>query len=402
MNKKYKILSLDGGGSWALIQILSLKERYKDKTGHQILKEYDMVVANSGGSIVLAALACNWTLDETVELFDKEELRKKIFYPNPFSKRYFPTGITKWFGFGPKYSTTKKYEAFNEIFKVIKSRNMDELPEYIGKSKLKIIVATFDSLNNKAKFFRSYSYPGKTYDKINLIKAVHASSNAPVNYFDFPAKFKAKGTEQFYYLWDGALGGFNNPLTAAMVEAFYAGVPKESIQVVSLGTGNKLMSQHDKEYFYKLYRNVLEHRKSKPFLGLKFFGKTVMNLAKTILYEPPDWANYVSYIMRFSDNLQNPEENIKQFIRLSPMIHVQPGFHDDNEKIKEFIYKLYAMDMDLSKQKDIEAVKQCFTEWKNGNILNQPVKGSISRDNKLDYSVGHKFFRDAFEDWKKI
>lgn len=40
----YKILSLDGGGSWALLQLLTLNERYPGWSGHQVLKQYDLVL----------------------------------------------------------------------------------------------------------------------------------------------------------------------------------------------------------------------------------------------------------------------------------------------------------------------------------------------------------------------
>jgi patatin-like phospholipase/acyl hydrolase len=54
---KYRILSLDGGGSWALIEVMALIEMYTaTTTGHQVLNDFDLAVANSGGSIVLGGL----------------------------------------------------------------------------------------------------------------------------------------------------------------------------------------------------------------------------------------------------------------------------------------------------------------------------------------------------------
>ena len=53
----YKILSLDGGGTWAILETMALKQIYGgDTSGHQILAKFDLAVANSGGSIVLAGL----------------------------------------------------------------------------------------------------------------------------------------------------------------------------------------------------------------------------------------------------------------------------------------------------------------------------------------------------------
>jgi hypothetical protein len=48
----YKILSLDGGGSWALIQARVLGKLYGDNTsGLDILKDFDLVIGNSGGTL---------------------------------------------------------------------------------------------------------------------------------------------------------------------------------------------------------------------------------------------------------------------------------------------------------------------------------------------------------------
>ncbi len=53
----YRILSLDGGGSWSLIQIRALQEIYGDNIkGRDLLAKFDLVAANSAGSIVAATL----------------------------------------------------------------------------------------------------------------------------------------------------------------------------------------------------------------------------------------------------------------------------------------------------------------------------------------------------------
>ncbi len=203
----YKILSLDGGGSWAILQLLTLKAKYGDLKGHEILREYDLIIANSGGSIVLAALAENYTLSEALALFDKQEKRELIFHRNSFINRFFPVDYIRLFSnFGPKYSAPKKREAFRKLFPKVDGMQMDEVPAFIQKESLKIIVCTYDAMNNRAKFFRSYG-TGPDYDSVTLTQAAHGSSNAPIQYFDFPARFKAKNTDWYYELWNGALGG---------------------------------------------------------------------------------------------------------------------------------------------------------------------------------------------------
>ena len=78
----YRILSLDGGGIWALIQVKALMALpgYDENTsGHTVLNDFDLVAANSGGSIVLGALIENLTLRQILALFESESQRKKIF-----------------------------------------------------------------------------------------------------------------------------------------------------------------------------------------------------------------------------------------------------------------------------------------------------------------------------------
>ena len=79
----YSILSLDGGGSWALIQAKVLYERYAKTNpqiaGHEVLRHYDLVIANSGGSLVLSMLCADMKLRDIVDLFNDTAILKSIF-----------------------------------------------------------------------------------------------------------------------------------------------------------------------------------------------------------------------------------------------------------------------------------------------------------------------------------
>lgn len=400
----YKILSLDGGGSWALIQLLTLKERYPDKTGHEILREFDMVIANSGGSIVLAALVENWTLDKALELFRNKDIREQIFSKNSFRERFFPVDYIGRF-IGPKYSSKRKGEAFKSIFKKTNKRQMHQLPEFIGKKDLKIIVCTYDALNNRAKFFRSYG-EGPHYDSVRLTQAINGSSNAPIQYFDFPARFKAKNSDIWFELWDGALGGFNNPVAAAVIEAIKCGIPKDNIRIVSIGTSNKLMSMKDKEAFFKIKQISIKERSKKYLLWrlkyqFRFFTTSILNQAKTILYEPPDWSNYVAYMHLFGEHYAKGDhaQYIKHFIRLSPLIHID---QNTPSELLELMELLYDMDMNLTKDSEIAKVEECFDKWKNDKIPNQTIEFTVTRQNEVITTIGHVRYSDAMNEWLKF
>jgi hypothetical protein len=53
-NNPYRILCLDGGGRWSLISVMALQKIFGERArGYDILASFDLVAANSGGSIVL-------------------------------------------------------------------------------------------------------------------------------------------------------------------------------------------------------------------------------------------------------------------------------------------------------------------------------------------------------------
>ena len=59
----YRILSLDGGGVWGLIEVKTLIALYSPETnGHDVLKEFDLVAGNSAGSRTpqIGARLCSW------------------------------------------------------------------------------------------------------------------------------------------------------------------------------------------------------------------------------------------------------------------------------------------------------------------------------------------------------
>jgi patatin-like phospholipase/acyl hydrolase len=78
----HRILSLDGGGAWAIIEVRALIDLYGiDTAEHDVLRRFDLVAANSGGSLVLAGLVENKTLGQILDLFETEANRRMIFSP---------------------------------------------------------------------------------------------------------------------------------------------------------------------------------------------------------------------------------------------------------------------------------------------------------------------------------
>jgi patatin-like phospholipase/acyl hydrolase len=154
---RYRILSLDGGGSWALIQVKALIELFgPDKPGREVLQDFDLVAANSGGSIVLGCLVEDLSLSEILAFFNDEAQRKSIFSK---SDSLVDRALHDIAGLGPKYSQKNKLSALRHA---LPQRGNLSLADAIagirraGVSEgLHVLITSFDYDRNRATFFRS-------------------------------------------------------------------------------------------------------------------------------------------------------------------------------------------------------------------------------------------------------
>jgi patatin-like phospholipase/acyl hydrolase len=190
----YRILSLDGGGAWALIETRALIELYDENTtGHEVLSDFNLAAANSGGSIVLAGLIENLKLSQILSYFEDQAKRKSIFSPTTSFGDRVLEGVT---GLGPKYSAENKLQALQRL---MPSRGNGPLTQAVvgvrrpgSTEDVRILITGFDYDRNKAAFFRSKAAKAPQWGNgdtsaVTVAEAVHASTNAPVNYFDAPA-----------------------------------------------------------------------------------------------------------------------------------------------------------------------------------------------------------------------
>jgi uncharacterized protein len=112
----YRILSLDGGETWALIQVKALIALYNEQTtGQTVLQDFDLVAANSGGSIVLGGLVENLTLGDLLGLFENQTVRESIFSPTHDIGDKLLHDLTQ---LGPKYSAANKLPALENALPV--------------------------------------------------------------------------------------------------------------------------------------------------------------------------------------------------------------------------------------------------------------------------------------------
>jgi hypothetical protein len=401
----YRILSLDGGGCWALIQAMALDAIYPDQTGHQILNRFDLAIANSGGSIVLAALVKNLKPKDVVALFQSAANRNNIFV----RKELIAYEAGKVLGLGSRYIAAKKLDGLRAVMDAppgnpVAGLKMSKVAATIGgdaETAPQVIIAGFDYDWRREIFFRAkpsdIAAPGGIFDP-DLASAVHASTNAPVNYFDAPAVIEVlPGVDRRF--WDGAVGGFNNPVHHGVIEALGHGVHAGDIVALSLGTAT-------------IWRPEGTPRNGESSQLFNLPGATgllpaISEISDSILDDPPDTASFQAHIMT------GAPPDAPRIVRLSPMIRPQlkgdswvlpKGFgamHQPNQRgtlmhdLDAFNY-LRNLGMDATGDDDIDMITQLAQQWVGGDILNQPIQKDLAT---AECVIGFDRFADGRAAW---
>ena len=438
----YKILSLDGGGSWSLIQARVLQDIYGDINGHELLRNFDLAIANSGGSLVLACLCNDMKLSEIINVFQDENLRKKVFSQLTFFEKLKAQDILALFrskiGIGPKYSTTRKLEGLikvltdydhlyreGKVTKPIVQMTMNELPALINKQNLQLVIVGFDYFRQRVSFFRSNMLSetdkfSSRYFAVPLAHAIHASSNAPLNYFDAPAAIQSNIKEpkptfasttfgNTTWFWDGAISGFNNPVLAGLVEAITNGADAKECCILSLGTGTgsrviladkSSSTDPDDKTLYAANKNNPLAKADVSFS----FKADLTKMATSILADPPDSATFIAYSM-IDPSLKNNANVIRINPCYSPVLDaktntfVVPDAYKNDANATQKLLTLIDMDMDAVENDQVSLIKDLCDKFITDNpvaVPNQLIRGDVSSN-----YLGDATYAAAKARWKQ-
>ncbi len=388
----YKILSLDGGGCWSVLQVRALEALYGDIGGHELLSKFNLVVSNSGGSLIAACLFNDLSLGQITALIGSIDIRRSIFSMlNPNFKSWIPfiSDIS------PKYRTTKKYQALDSILSST-GRKIGKLPlnqikstfDYSSKCP-ELLVMAFDYDRDRAVFFRSNT-TSKT-SSLNpippptLTEAIHASSTAPIMYFDEPAVLHSAGYEGKRF-WDGAIGGYNNPIMAGITEAVGNGVQASEIYSLSIGTGNTCLPISGKGH-----ASVMKGKISGGFKA------NLSKMARSILYDPPDAATFIAHTVTGGQMPSQIGQVIinSNIVRLNPLI--RPFFNGmewippaslDHKSFE----KLVKLELDAVEVTEFNLVLQLGNIWID---FDSPINQPIRMNSDLGCEIGFDKFSNA-------
>lgn len=393
----FRILSLDGGGPWALIEVKALINLYDETTtGTAVLEDFDLVAANSGGSLVLGALLEGMTLGKILEYFTDGTTLPKIFQPTiGFTDR-----LLDFADLGPKYSTVAKLASLPPL---LPKRGFLSLPDaasgitgHNGKD-IHLLITAFDYDLLCAVFFRSAGAggvgtgwgSGAASDDVTVWQAIDASANPPVRYFDAPAQYPGKQSRY----WDGGVAGCNNPLLAAVTEAIVLGTQPSNIVALSLGTASTCLPLVQPGETASIYETAQDDDGTG-------FEENLKKLASSILDDPPDAATFISHVITGGDTgLQDPV--ISRIVRMNPLISPvntggtwgpPPGL-----TAPEFPGFLQ-IPMD-AQGAQVTTIAQFADAWVANKIPNQPIRMDRAT---LATEIGYSSYFAARDAWQKL
>jgi hypothetical protein len=394
----FRVLSLDGGGAWALIEVRTLMALYGEgATGHQVLRNFDLVAANSGGSLVLAGLVENLPLGEILQYFMDENKRRSIFSP---TTSLGDAVLRSTLGIGPKYSANAKLPAIERLLpRTGDSPLAGSMKAVVGPSgsPVHLLIVAFDYDRNRAVFFRSApaAKPGwgeGQSAEVSLAGAVHASTNAPVNYFDAPAAIPG-AADRF---WDGGIAGCNNPAVVAVVEALVLGHSPQEIRVLSLGTASVALPL------------AAVGAPPSPLAAPRPNSSLVVDLKKlatAILDDPPDAATFIAHAMTGGNaGLQPPV--VSRIVRMSPLVSPLPAAGDAwmppaGWSVAQFLY-LCNIDFDAVVQSGVAYIDDYCTFWLDDRAPNQPIRMNGAAFDPQHPEIGYATFSEASAAWRAL
>lgn len=382
---RFRILSLDGGGSWALIEVKALIDLYSAAvTGHEVLADFDLVAANSGGSIVLGGLLENMPLGQLLDFFQSEDRRKSVFV----EKLFHLPGLEK-------YSTSDKLLGIKSALPTVANQSLAAVATGIRGASgqpLHALIVTFDYDTNRGVYFRSAPATRPGYGTgaaatVTVAEAVHASTNAPIRYFDKPAMLNSLPNRRY---WDGGISGNNNPVLAGVTEALVLGHSPANLAVLSLGTATAVLPllPHGAQPT-PIYRQANDS-------GLV---PDLEKLATAIVDDPPDSATFYAHAASGGPPANAIPPVDSSIVRMSPLISpvldeagnfiLPSGLNGDD------FTSLVNLDMDAIGPDDVALILELARLWLNGSIANQPVRA----DGKFQPEVGHRTYADARKAW---
>lgn len=278
MDRRFKILSLDGGGIRGYLTLLNLKkieDFINEKNGETkaLGERFHLITGTSTGSIIAALLAEKRPVQEIIQIYEKhipQIFQKKTFFPKLFTK----------------YDSKILNKVANELWsneKKLKDLSID------------IVIPTVDLISVAAKVYRSYKNSDDTSNE-KIADVIVASSSAPT-YFA-----PTQNLSNTFASIDGGLVA-NNPTLLALLDYIsspnkyknYTGEIKNTVAntiILSLGTGLNQRPSYDANNLTKGSKGQIQWAKSVIHILMENQSKLVDQEVQMLMKSYNNSASY--------------------------------------------------------------------------------------------------------------
>lgn len=318
-NKKFKILSIDGGGIKGVFPAMflmlledELKNRPDGKT--KIYQHFDLITGTSTGGIIAIALALGISAKEIYDLY--LDNAKKIF------------GNKKPFFFGQIRNSAHERNFLERLVRnKFKEANGGKDPR-LNDCKTDICIPIYDLIQGNPSVLKTKYHPAFELDyHIPAYQAAMATSAAPTYFDPYTSDYiDLNGTKKdFSNKVDGGVMA-NNPTLVAFLEATKAfKVEMSQLEILSLGTGYKKFTDGNSRKKWGLYYWM---RKDKRQRLIDLFMQSQSQLV----------ANYISLLYQGIDKTEKDNPNFV-YDRIDVLLN-EDNFIDmdesDTAKIRNF------------------------------------------------------------------
>ncbi len=297
-NKKFTVLSLDGGGSKGVYTLGILKE-LELKLGGKLHEHFDLIYGTSTGSIIASLVALGHDIPSLEKLY--YELIPKIMCGNSKRERSSQLKIQ-----ADTIFKDQKFDAFKTMVGIV-ALNYDKQTPLVFKTNIQ-----------QAHGMKQSFQPGFG---CTISEAVQASCAA------YPI-FEIKQVQtQNQGLVNAVDGGYiaNNPTLFSLIDAYKAvGHSVENTRILSIGTGRFV------EKPISLRMRILKRFKMTQFIERVFTANTVSNETLTRLLYPD------LNIVRINDVFSEPEYGTNMVevnqVKLKKMLQLGRDSYAKHEK----------------------------------------------------------------------
>lgn len=339
-NKKFRVLSLDGGGIRGIFPAVILSEiekelKAKGLENWQIFQNVDLIFGTSTGGILALALSLGIPAEEI----------KNLYFNN--AKNIF--GNKKGFLKCINHSSHDRSSLKSLLENVFKKYHNSSIPK-LKDCKVPVGVSIYDLSIGKPSVLKSLYHNRFTRDpNLPLLDAALSTSSAPT-YFDPYSGNMYKDMKgdvlQFKNKVDGGVWA-NNPSLIALIEAQKA-FKKELIDInlLSIGTGERIFLEPNRENKFGIWYWINNKRKRIIELFMQGQSQQVENilslLKNGIDRQEPDNFGYIRLNTLFKTELENIEMDETNIDRLKDLETRALEVYNEN---KVEIYKLLNIDI---------------------------------------------------------